>query len=121
MGPVGFSVAAVGAVAVGLVVDFTVHFLAKYRRARLAEGADPAGAVGYAFKTAGAAIFATTVILAAGFSILAFSTFKLNADLGLLTALAVVASMLVNLALLPSLLLLLDRRAPAPAGSAQNA
>ena len=33
----------------------------------------------------------TTVILAAGFSVLVTSAFKLNADLGLLTAIAVVA------------------------------
>ncbi|MEL7466707.1 MAG: MMPL family transporter [Pseudomonadota bacterium] len=110
VGTVGFSVAAVGAVAVGLVVDFTVHFLSKYRRARDVDGVCAAEAVAYAYRTAGAAIFATTMILAAGFSVLAFSAFKLNADLGLLTALAVVASMIVNLVLLPCLLVLFDRR-----------
>ena len=64
----------------------------------------------YAFRTAGAAIFATTVILAAGFAVLATSTFKLNADLGLLTALAIVFAMLVNFLLLPSLFLTLAQR-----------
>ncbi|MFM2043310.1 MAG: hypothetical protein RLY86_1886 [Pseudomonadota bacterium] len=111
VGTVGFSVAAVGAVAVGLIVDYSVHFLAKYLRARREDGADVPDAVRYAFRTAGAAIFATTVILAAGFAVLATSTFKLNADLGLLTALAIVFAMLVNFLLLPSLFLTLAQRA----------
>ncbi|MEM7705867.1 MAG: MMPL family transporter [Pseudomonadota bacterium] len=109
VGSVGFSIAAVGAVAVGLVVDFTVHFLSKYLRARRTAGMDPEHAVRYAFQTAGAAIFATTVILAAGFAILVTSSFKLNADLGLLTAIAVVLAMVINFLLLPSLFLSFGR------------
>ncbi|MEM1104760.1 MAG: efflux RND transporter permease subunit [Pseudomonadota bacterium] len=105
VGIVGFSVAAVGAVAVGLVVDFTVHFLSKYLRARREENQSIEDAVRYAFRTAGAAIFVTTVILAAGFAVLVTSSFKLNADLGLLTALAVIFAMLINFLLLPSLFL----------------
>ncbi|MEM0952594.1 MAG: MMPL family transporter [Pseudomonadota bacterium] len=105
VGVVGFSIAAVGAVAVGLIVDYTVHFLAKYLRAR-EDGSAPAAAVRYAFDTAGMAIFYTTVILVAGFCILVTSTFKLNADLGLLTAIAVVLAMVVNFTLLPALFLL---------------
>ncbi|MEM1390422.1 MAG: efflux RND transporter permease subunit [Pseudomonadota bacterium] len=110
VGVVGFSVAAVGAVAVGLVVDFTVHFLSKYLRARREDEKTIEDAVRYAFKTAGAAIFVTTVILAAGFAVLVTSSFKLNADLGLLTALAVIFAMLINLLLLPSLFLTFGKR-----------
>lgn len=109
VGTVGFSVAAVGAVAVGLVVDFTVHFLSKYLRARREEHQTIEDSVRYAFRTAGAAIFVTTVILAAGFAVLVTSSFKLNADLGLLTALAVIFAMLINFLLLPSLFLTFGR------------
>ncbi|MEO1658501.1 MAG: MMPL family transporter [Pseudomonadota bacterium] len=110
VGVVGFSVAAVGAVAVGLIVDYTVHFLAKYFRARRTDNKSVEDAVRYAFDTAGVAIFLTTVILVAGFSILVTSAFKLNADLGLLTAIAVVLAMVINFTLLPALFLLADRR-----------
>jgi predicted RND superfamily exporter protein len=110
VGLVGFSVAAVGAVAVGLIVDYAVHFLSKYLRARRVDGASVEDAVRYAFATAGAAITVTTVILTAGFAVLATSAFKLNADLGLLTALAIVFALGVNLLVLPSLLLSLPRR-----------
>ncbi|MEM1380577.1 MAG: efflux RND transporter permease subunit [Pseudomonadota bacterium] len=110
VGVVGFSVAAVGAVAVGLIVDYTVHFLAKYFRARKTDGKSVEDAVRYAFDTAGVAIFLTTVILVAGFSILVTSSFKLNADLGLLTAVAVILAMVINFTLLPAMFLLADRR-----------
>ncbi|MEM1221853.1 MAG: MMPL family transporter [Verrucomicrobiota bacterium] len=109
VGVVGFSVAAVGAVAVGLIVDFTVHFLSKYLRARQQDRVSIADAIRYAFRTAGTAIFLTTVILAAGFSVLVTSTFKLNADMGLLTAIAVILAMLINLLLLPAMLLLFGK------------
>ncbi|MEL6687397.1 MAG: efflux RND transporter permease subunit [Pseudomonadota bacterium] len=110
VGTVGFSVAAVGAVAVGLVVDFTVHFLSKYLRARREDGQSIEDSVRYAFRTAGAAIFVTTIILAAGFAVLVTSSFKLNADLGLLTALAVIFAMLINFLVLPSLFLTFGNR-----------
>lgn len=109
VGTVGFSVAAVGAVAVGLVVDFTVHFMAKYLRARKTENKGPEDAIRYAFSTAGNAIFVTTIVLAAGFAVLVTSTFKLNADLGLLTAISVIFAMIANLLLLPAGLLLANR------------
>ena len=110
VGTVGFSVAAVGAVAVGLVVDFTVHFLSKFLRARRQDAQSIEDSVRYAFRTAGAAIFVTTVILAAGFAVLVTSSFKLNADLGLLTALSVIFAMLINFLLLPSLFLVFGKR-----------
>lgn len=112
VGVVGFSVAAVGAVAVGLIVDFTVHFLSKYLRAKNLEGKTVEASIRYAFSTAGNAIFVTTIVLAAGFAVLITSTFKLNADLGLLTALAVIFAMLVNLLLLPAGLLLTQKNPP---------
>lgn len=116
IGTVGFSVAAVGAVAVGLIVDFTVHFLAKYLRARQTDGKDAPDAVRYAFQTAGSAILLTTAILTAGFAVLVTSSFKLNADLGLLTAISVVLAMLVNFLLLPSMFLIAsERRSSRPA------
>ncbi len=106
VGTVGFSVAATGAVAVGLVVDFTVHFLAKYLRATRDRGKSVPDGIRYAFDTAGIAILATTIILTAGFAILITSSFKFNADLGLLTAISIVMAMIVNFFLLPSLLML---------------
>jgi predicted RND superfamily exporter protein len=109
VGSVGFSVAAVGAVSLGIVVDDTVHFLTKYRRARVEMGYATEGAIRYAFRTVGAAIVVNSVVLAAGFAVLAGSTFRLNADLGLLTALAIVFALILDFLLLPALLMELSR------------
>lgn len=109
VGTVGFSVAAVGAVSLGIVVDDTVHFLTKYRRARVEQGASTEAAIRYAFRTVGMAVVINTIVLAAGFAVLAFSTFKLNADLGLLTALAIVFALVLDFLLLPALLMELSK------------
>ncbi|MEM6891624.1 MAG: MMPL family transporter [Pseudomonadota bacterium] len=114
VGTVGFSIAAAGAVAVGLVVDFTVHFMAKFLRATRDQGKSVADGIRYAFDTAGTAILATTIILGAGFAVLVTSSFKFNADLGLLTAISIVMAMIVNFFLLPSLLMLRSGKSSAP-------
>jgi uncharacterized protein len=103
-GQVGFSIAIVGAVAVGLVIDFTVHITSKYIIARRHRGETFEDSIRYAFDTAGTAIVATTVILAAGFGLLSTSAFKINADMGLMTAIAIVLAMLINFLVMPALL-----------------
>ena len=110
VGMVGFSVASVAAVSLGIVVDDTVHFLSKYQRARTERNETPAQAISYAFKTVGAALIVNTVVLSIGFAVLAGSTFKLNADLGLMTALAIVFALILDFLFLPALLLLVDRK-----------
>ncbi len=46
------------------------------------------------------------MILALGFAVLAASTFRINAEMGLLTALAIVIALAVDFLLLPALLLI---------------
>ena len=105
VGKVGMAAATVSASSLGIIVDDTVHFLTKYLRARRENGLDAAGAVRYAFRTVGVAIITTTLILTAGFLVLAWSTFRINFELGLLTAIAIVFALLTDFFLLPSLLL----------------
>jgi predicted RND superfamily exporter protein len=104
-GKVGMAAAMVSVSSLGIVVDDTVHFLTKYLRARRERGLDRAGAVRHAFRTVGGAIVATTVILTAGFLVLALSTFRINFELGLLTAIALMLALLTDFFLLPALLL----------------
>jgi outer membrane lipoprotein-sorting protein len=106
VGQVGMAAATVSATSLGIVVDDTVHFLTKYRRARREKGFDRPGAIRYAFETVGQAILSTTVILAVGFSVLALSTFRINSQMGLLTAMAIVLALVVDLLLLPALLMI---------------
>ena len=106
VGTVGFSVAAVASLALGIVIDDTVHFLTKYMRARREKSLSAADAIRYAFETVGAAIIFNTLILMAGFAMLTFSAFKINAELGLLTTLTIGLALVIDFLLLPGLLLL---------------
>lgn len=104
-GQVGMAAAMVSATSLGIVVDDTVYFLTKYLRARRERGLDGPQAVRHAFRTVGSAVVSTTVILTVGFLVLALSTFRINFELGLLTAIAIVLAMLADFFLLPALLL----------------
>ena len=106
VGQVGMAAATVSAASLGIVVDDTVHFLTKYLRARRENGYDRPQAIRYAFETVGTAIVSTTVILAFGFSVLAASAFRINAQMGLLTTITVLLALATDLLLLPALLMI---------------
>ena len=114
VGQVGLSLSVVVAMTIGIVVDDTVHFLSKYRRARREYGQGPEEAVRYAFDTAGRALFATTVVLVAGFLIFAFSPFVPTAQVGVLTAMIIAFALVADLSLLPALLTAVDRSSEEP-------
>jgi len=109
VGEVGFSVATVASISLGIVVDDTVHLLSKYVRARREQNGSAADAIRYAFRNVGVAIIVNTVILSIGFLVLLTSSFKVNADMGLLTALAIVFALILDFLFLPALLLVTDR------------
>lgn len=106
IGQVGVAVSVIGVLSLGLVVDDTIHFLSKYLRAKRELGKNSAEAVRYAFHTVGRALFSTSVILASGFLVLSLSGFKINAWMGLLTAIAIGFALMGDFLFLPPLLLL---------------
>jgi len=106
VGKVGMGAATVSATSLGIIVDNTVHFLSKYLRARREMGAQRPAAIEYAFKTVGWAVAANAVILISGFMWLATSSFKVNVEMGLLTAIAILIALCVNFFLLPALLMI---------------
>jgi predicted RND superfamily exporter protein len=110
VGEVGLTIAVIGTMTLGIIVDDTVHFLSKYRRARNEHHLNSQDAVKYAFSTVGKALFVTTVVLVAGFSTLTFSGFKLNSDMGLMAAVAIGIALVVDFLFLPPLLMAVDRQ-----------
>ena len=107
-GQVGLALSVVAGMTLGIVVDDTVHFLSKYLRARRERNANPHAAVRYAFSSVGRALWITTLVLVCGFMVLAQSTFKVNADMGLLTALTILIALAIDFLFLPPLLMKLD-------------
>ena len=104
-GEVGFAIAMVGPISLGIVVDDTVHFLTKFNLAQREKGLTTQAAIAYAFENVGMAILANTVILTIGFAILSQASFKGTVDLGILTALSIVLALVLGFLLLPALLL----------------
>jgi uncharacterized protein len=115
VGQVGLAVAVVAAMTLGIVVDDTIHFLSKYLRARREGGANPEDAVRTAFRNVGVALAVTSLVLMAGFLVLAGSSFSVNASMGLLTATTIGIALLVDFFLLPPLLMTLEERSNANA------
>ncbi len=108
VGEVGLSLCIVVGMTLGIVVDDTVHFLSKYLRARRELHMSPEHAVRYAFKTVGRALLVTSIVLVAGFLVLAMSSFELNSGMGLLTAIVIVLALVADFLFLPALLIKIE-------------
>ncbi|NKC14941.1 MAG: MMPL family transporter [Gammaproteobacteria bacterium] len=111
VGEVGLALSVVSGMTLGIVVDDTVHFLSKYLRARREQDLPPADAVRYAFTSVGRALLVTSIVLAAGFLVLAASSFELNSGMGLLTVVVIVLALVADFLLLPPLLMKLEEKA----------
>ena len=109
VGNVGLAGSVTTAIAFGIVVDDTVHFLTRYLRARR-DGLAAPQAVRSAFRTVGHALWTTTAVLALGFLVFAFSGFESSGTLGLLVASTIGFALLADFLLLPPLLMALDRK-----------
>ena len=105
VGEVGISLSLVTTMTLGIVVDDTVHFLSKYRRARREFGYASPDAVRIAFRTVGRALLTTSLVLVAGFIVVSLSSFELNSGMGKLTALVIALALLADFFLLPPLLM----------------
>ncbi len=97
----------IAAIVFGLVVDDSVHFLYRLREER--RRADLPGALLSTAGSAGHAMTITTLVMVAGFAVLALAAIKSIVWFGLLVALAMIAALLTDLLLLPALLSLRGR------------
>ncbi|MEQ1662045.1 MAG: MMPL family transporter [Thiobacillus sp.] len=108
-GQVGLGLTVVGSLTLGIVVDDTIHFMSKFIAAR-GEGKSPEDAVRYVFATAGTSMWVLSAVLVAGFLVLSLSTFRVNADLGLLTAVTFTLALVADFLFLGPLLLKLEEK-----------
>ncbi|WP_372588622.1 MMPL family transporter [Pseudoalteromonas xiamenensis] len=106
-GEINLGLSVVVTLTLGIVVDDTVHFLSKYQYAKQ-QGLSTEGAIRYAFTTVGRALLITTCVLVAGFTMLGTSAFRLNSDMGQLSALVIFIALIVDFILLPCMLLWFD-------------
>ncbi|WP_232835031.1 efflux RND transporter permease subunit [Pleomorphovibrio marinus] len=102
------SMSIIFAVAFGIAVDDSIHFMAKLRLL-LGQGSGLLYAIKRTFFTTGKAIVLTTLVLSTGFMVLMFSGFEITYYTGLLIALALVFALLADLLWLPLLLVPMNR------------
>ena len=110
VGEVGLALSIVTGMTLGIFVDDTVHFLIKYLRARREQGLNAEDAIRSAFSSVGVALIMTSIVLIAGFLVLALSSFKMNAGMGLLTAITIGLALFADFLFLPPLMLKLARK-----------
>lgn len=97
-------------IALGITVDNTIHFLARYRQELKLKRWDLKDCVAISIQETGLSIIYTSVILFFGFIVFIFSDFGGTQALGYLSAITYFVALFTNLVLLPCLLLTLERR-----------
>jgi predicted RND superfamily exporter protein len=118
MNAAGFGVnvvtATIGAISIGIGIDFAIHFTMRYRQ-ELELHPSREQALAAAGTGTGGALVASATSSIIGFAILAFAPMPMFASYGLLTAVMIAMALAASLLVLPSLLMLVTRdRAPTP-------
>lgn len=93
----------IGSIAIGIIVDDTIHLLHVYRE-NLKYLGKPIEAMSQAFLTTGKALFFTSIILCLAFLSYSFSSLTTLLNFGYLTALCILLALFADLFVLPALL-----------------
>jgi hypothetical protein len=99
--PLNTATALIAAVAIGVAVDDTIHFLTQLKRS-LADGADIRKAIHQTIQVKGRAIILSSLILSIGFGVMVFSSFVPTINFGALSAVIMVTAALGDILLLPA-------------------
>ncbi len=102
--PLDIMTITIAAIVVGIGVDNTIHYLHRFR-IEFETDRDYIGAMRRSHGSIGRAMYYTSIIITAGFSILVLSNFLPTIYFGMLTGFAMLFAMIANLTLLPLLLI----------------
>ena len=115
--PLDMMTITIAAICIGIAVDDTIHYIHRFVEEFKCDG-DYRGAARRSHDTIGRAMYYTTITIALGFSILAFSNFIPTIYFGLLTGFSMIAALVADLTLLP--LLIIRFRPLGPESSSNN-
>src|SRR5439155_17186493 len=101
--PLGVATSMFASMVLGIGVDFAIHLIERFRLA-VARGAAREAAILESLAATGPAIVINALAVALGFGILVLSRVPANAQLGVLTAVSLVACLAATLLVLPALL-----------------
>ncbi|GAA0858622.1 efflux RND transporter permease subunit [Aliiglaciecola litoralis] len=100
--PLDLMTITISAIAMGIAVDDTIHFVHRYLESK--KGGSSSEAIEVTFSSVGYALLYTTSIITIGFALLSFSDFVPSIMFGLLTGLAMLLALFTDSTLLPVLL-----------------
>ena len=103
--PLNTATAIISAVAIGIAVDDTIHFLSAYQSGRNQDINMGESAI-RALRIKGEPIMLTSFILCCGFGVMVFSSFVPTIQFGFLSAVIMISAMVCDLIILPALMLL---------------
>ncbi|PSW63258.1 RND transporter [Photobacterium kishitanii] len=108
IGKADIAVSVAATVTIGIIVDFSVHFLTKFHK--LSQSLPVQEAMQKTYEVVLGPILSTSLILSCGFIVLALSEFRLNWVLGALSALMIIFAALSVFFVLPATILFFDKR-----------
>jgi len=95
-------------IALGIIVDDTIHLLYRYKRCR-SSGLEVREAIAQTYAVVGVPMVVTSMVFVAGFLILVPSSFQPTSMFGLLSAVTIAAAFVADLLLLPALIVVFLR------------
>jgi predicted RND superfamily exporter protein len=101
----------IASIALGVIVDDTIHFLYRYRISHQS-GLGNREAIEATYAVVGTPLLVTSVVFIGGFLALTPSAFQPTSIFGLLTAITIATAFVADLLLLPALLVILLGKAP---------
>ncbi|MBW1735704.1 MAG: MMPL family transporter [Deltaproteobacteria bacterium] len=108
--PLDTGTSLIAAVALGIAVDDTIHFLSEYKLRR-SEGFSVGDSVWHVILNKGRPIISTSVILCIGFGVLMLSSFSPTMNFGILCSIIMITAAVGDILVLPSVILLRKSRA----------
>lgn len=104
--PLNIMTITIAAITIGIGVDYAIHYIHRYKK-EFAAGRDNYQAIRGSQTTVGKALYFTSITVSLGFIILVLSNFTPSIYFGLLTAIAMLVSLLATFSIIPLLLLLI--------------
>ena len=93
----------IGAIAIGMVVDDTIHYMHNFKRYYILHN-DVDEAIRLTLHSSGRAIFITSMVLSSGFLVFMFASMTNLFNFGLITGVTVIVAMITNLTLTGALM-----------------
>jgi len=93
----------IGAIAIGMVVDDTIHYMHNFKRYYILHN-DVDEAIRLTLHSSGRAIFITSIVLSSGFLVFMFASMTNLFNFGLITGVTVIVAMITNLTLTGALM-----------------